>query len=122
MKRLLILLPLILVSCGEIKYGNEKLEKGTYSAAMPELGTVCVDILDKKNCDVYFPGESIYHGSYDIDGATLHIKGYAEKTGATCTFTLGVGSVQSSTSFDYQCSIRQASGFSGDAWLNFSKR
>ena len=122
MKRLLILLPLILVSCGEIKYGNEKLEKGTYSAAMPELGTVCVDILDKKNCDVYFPGESIYHGSYDIDGATLHIKGYAEKTGATCTFTLGVGSVQSSTSFDYQCSIRQASGFSGDVWLNFSKR
>ena len=134
-KILLAAIVLVLASCGEVKYGNEKLETGTYSVTEPEFGTVCVDILDKKNCDVYFPGESVYHGTYDIDGASLHIKGYAERPHdkavagtvtenwrVTCTFTLGVGSIQSPTSFTYQCSIRQASGYSGDAWLNFAKR
>ena len=107
MKRLLLIATvLLLASCGEdIKYGNEKLQTGTYATSV-KAGTICVDILDKKNCKTYLLGHEHcgFDGTYDINGSDIHIKGYAQSSKMgydTYTFTGSVGGVTSETSFEY---------------------
>lgn len=75
MKRIAFIALFFLASCAH-KEIEMPLEVGTYFSEV-EVGTVCVDILDESNCDVYFPGCDVSHGTYSWHNKSLQIEGTA---------------------------------------------
>lgn len=121
----------LLASCADTEYGDAKLDTGLYSAQV-EVGTLCVDIFNKGKCDIYLAGGDVFHGSYEIDGRDLYIKGYASlpddvTEGWQSIYTLtaaagGIGSVEDKTTFTYRVHVQRPLRDAKDIWYTFKKQ
>lgn len=131
---LIIAAALLLASCTEDPDG--KLQTGTYAATVPD-GVLCVEVISKKDCDVYLEGYDVFHGSYSIEGDLFSIKGYAtmpyqhaepgtitENWRNNYTFTGSTGVLNPDGSFGYFVDVQRPLGGSsnGKRYFIFTKR
>ena len=133
MKRILstLILSLVLTSCGETDL--PRLEEGTFKA---ELGneTLCVDILPKGKCRVYFYGFDPSDGEYTYSGSLVSIKGAASRPDPTatpgtiterwryiCVFTGNAGDITDERNFNYFVDVEMPLHEKETKYLHFQK-